>query len=217
MSIKVEVFGDYASFNRPELKIERMTYDVITPSAARGILEAVFWHPGMRWYIDKIYVLSPIEYANIRRNEVKSKISARNVRSAMNGKKADLFIDTKADIQQRAALVLKNVHYVISAHFELTEKANESDNPGKFQEMMNRRLEKGQCYHQPYLGCREFPARVRKWEFDYVPTAYPNSTKDLGLMLYDMDYSSSEEITPMFFRAILKNGVLDLTDCEVFR
>ena len=217
MSIKVEVFGDYASFNRPELKIERMTYDVITPSAARGILEAVFWHPGMRWYIDKIYVLSPIEYANIRRNEVKSKISARNVRSAMNGKKADLFIDTKADIQQRAALVLKNVHYVISAHFELTEKANESDNPGKFQEMMNRRLEKGQCYHQPYLGCREFPARVRKWEFDYVPTAYPNSTKDLGLMLYDMDYSNSEEITPMFFRAILKNGVLDLTDCEVFR
>lgn len=217
MSIKVEVFGDYASFNRPELKIERMTYDVITPSAARGILEAIFWHPGMRWYIDKIYVLSPIEYANIRRNEVKSKISARNVRSAMNGKKADLFIDTKADIQQRAALVLKNVHYVISAHFELTEKANESDNPGKFQEMMNRRLEKGQCYHQPYLGCREFPARVRKWEFDYVPTAYPNSTKDLGLMLYDMDYSNSEEITPMFFRAILKNGVLDLTDCEVFR
>lgn len=217
MSIKVEVFGDYASFNRPELKIERMTYDVITPSAARGILEAVFWHPGMRWYIDKIYVLSPIEYANIRRNEVKSKISARNVRSAMNGKKADLFIDTKADIQQRAALVLKNVHYVISAHFELTEKANESDNPGKFQEMMNRRLEKGQCYHQPYLGCREFPARVRKWEFDYVPTAYPNSTKDLGLMLYDMDYSNSEEITPMFFRATLKNGVLDLTDCEVFR
>ena len=85
MSIMVEVYGDYAAFNRPELKVERMTYDVITPSAARGILDAILWHPGMRWVVDKIYVLSPIQYSNIRRNEVKSKISARNVRTVMNG------------------------------------------------------------------------------------------------------------------------------------
>ncbi len=212
----VEVFGDYAAFNRPELKTERVTYDVITPSAARGILEAIMWHPGMRWHIDKIYVLSPIEHANIRRNEVKSKISARNVRSAMNGKKSELFIDARADIQQRAAIVLKNVHYVLEAHFDMTPNASPTDTPAKFQEMMKRRLSKGQCYHQPYFGCREFPAKFRLWEFDYVPTAYQNETKELGLMLYDMDYST-DEITPMFFNAVLKNGVIDLTDCEVYR
>lgn len=216
MSIMVEVFGDYAAFNRPELKTERVTYDVITPSAARGILEAIMWHPGMRWHIDKIYVLSPIEHANIRRNEVKSKISARNVRSAMNGKKSELFIDARADIQQRAAIVLKNVHYVLEAHFDMTPNASPTDTPAKFQEMMKRRLSKGQCYHQPYFGCREFPAKFRQWEFDYVPTAYQNETKELGLMLYDMDYST-DEITPMFFNAVLKNGVIDLTDCEVYR
>lgn len=143
MSIMVEVFGDYAAFNRPELKTERVTYDVITPSAARGILEAIMWHPGMRWHIDKIYVLSPIEHANIRRNEVKSKISARNVRSAMNGKKSELFIDARADIQQRAAIVLKNVHYVLEAHFDMTPNASPTDTPAKFQEMMKRRLSKG--------------------------------------------------------------------------
>ena len=216
MSIMVEVFGPYAAFNRPELKIERMTYDVMTPSAARGILDAILWHPGMRWHIDKIYVLNPIKYSNIRRNEVKSKISANNVRAAVNGKKSDLYIDAKSDIQQRAALVLKDVHYVIEAHFEMTENASPTDNPAKFQEMMKRRLEKGQCYHQPYFGCREFPVKFRRWESSYVPTAYPNTIKELGLMLYDMEYSK-DEITPMFFNAVLKNGVLDLNDCEVYK
>ena len=133
----------------------------------------------------------------------------------MNGRKNDLYIDAQADIQQRAALVLKNVHYVLEAHFDMTDKANPTDNPAKFQEMMKRRLEKGQCYHQPYFGCREFPAKFRKWEFETVNTAYPNTTKELGLMLYDMDYGKGE-ITPMYFNAVLKNGVLDLTNCEVY-
>lgn len=215
MSIKVEVWGDYACFTRPELKSEKYSYDVMTPSAARGILEAVFWHPGLRWVIDEIYVLSPIEFANIRRNEVKSRMLSTKAKSAMSGSDVDLYIDAKADIQQRAATVLKNVHYVIKAHFDMTDKASETDNPAKFQEMMKRRLEKGQYYHQPYLGCREFPARFRLWEFDTVPTV--NITTDLGLMLYDMDYSDKENITPVFFRARLQNGVLDLKDCEVLR
>ncbi|MGN0551234.1 MAG: type I-C CRISPR-associated protein Cas5c [Acutalibacteraceae bacterium] len=215
MSIKVEVWGDYACFSRPELKSEKYSYDVMTPSAARGILEAVFWHPGLRWVIDEIYVLSPIEFTNIRRNEVKSRLLSSKAKSAMSGNDVDLYIDAKADIQQRAATVLKNVHYVIKAHFDMTDKASETDNPAKFQEMMKRRLEKGQYYHQPYLGCREFPARFRLWEFDTVPTV--NITTDLGLMLYDMDYSDKENITPVFFRARLHNGVLDLKDCEVFR
>lgn len=215
MSIKVEVWGDYACFSRPELKIERFTYDCITPSAARGILEAVFWHPGLVWVIDKIYILSPIEFTNIRRNEVKSKLLSSKAKTAMSGKNVDLFIDTTSDIQQRAATVLKNVHYVIEAHFDMTDKANQSDNPGKFQEMMKRRLDKGQCYHQPYLGCREFPAKFRLWEFDTVPTV--DISTDLGLMLYDMDYSDKNNITPMYFRAKIQNGVLDLKDCEVLR
>lgn len=211
----MEVWGDYACFCNPALKVERFSYEVMTPSAARGILEAVMWHPGMRWKVDRIYVLSPIEYTNIRRNEVESKLSASKAKSAMLGKQIDLYIDASSDIQQRAATVLKNVHYVIEAHFEMTENANESDNPGKFQEMMRRRLEKGQCYHQPYLGCREFPAKFRLWEFDSVPMV--DISKNLGLMLYDMDYSDKNNITPTFFNAVLKNGVLYVADCEVLR
>lgn len=211
----MEVWGNYACFSNPALKVERFSYEVMTPSAARGILEAVMWHPGMRWKIDRIYVLSPIEYTNIRRNEVSSKLSAAKAKSAMLGKPVDLYIDASSDIQQRAATVLKNVHYVIEAHFEMTENANASDNPGKFQEMMRRRLEKGQCYHQPYLGCREFPAKFRLWEFESVPTA--DISKNLGLMLYDMDYSDKNNITPTFFNAVLTNGVLNVADCEVLR
>jgi CRISPR-associated protein Cas5d len=216
MSIKVEVWGELASFNRPELKVERYSYDCITPSAARGVLEAIYWHPGLRWVIDKIYVLSEIQFTNIRRNEVKSKVLNSKAKTAMSGKNTDLYICTTSDIQQRAATVLKNVHYVLEAHFEMTDKANPSDNPGKFQDIIKRRLNRGQCYHQPYLGCREFPAKFRQWDFDTVPTAY-SDTRSLGLMLYDLDYSDLDNITPMFFNAVLKNGVLDLTDCEVYR
>lgn len=210
MSVKVEVWGDYACFSRPELKVERMSYDVMTPSAARGLLEAIYWHPGLRWFVDKIYVLRPIQFTNIRRNEVKSIISASNVRSVMNGGTTPLFISTSDDIQQRAATVLRDVHYVIEAHFEMTEAAAPSDNEGKFSDIIRRRLEKGQNYHQPCFGTREFPAAYRKWEGGEIITAYPNENRELGIMLYDMDYSDKENISPMFFRARLEKGVLNV-------
>lgn len=217
MSFRVEVWGDYACFSRPEMKVERVSYDVMTPSAARGLLEAIYWHPGLRWLIDRIYVLNPIEFTNIRRNEVKSKIIASKVGSAMKGANIPLYISTSENIQQRAAMLLQNVHYVIEAHFELTDKAAPGDNEGKFCDIMRRRLEKGQCYHQPYFGTREFPANFRPWRGGDIVTAYRGENRSLGFMLYDMDYSDPENIVPTFFRAELKNGILDLTDCEVFR
>lgn len=218
MSIKLEVWGDYASFSRPELKVERVSYDVITPSAARGIMESLFWHPGLKYVIDRIYVLSKIQYANIRRNEVKSKILASKVKAAMSsGKDDNLYINTKDDIVQRAALILKNPHYIIESHFEMTDKANASDNPGKFQDIIKRRIRKGQCFHTPYFGCREFPVKYRLYEFDDVPTVYDEEEQDLGFMLYDFDYSNPDNIAPMFFRAKMCKGVVDLTNCEVLK
>lgn len=217
--IRVEVKGDFACFSRPEFKAERVSYDIITPSAARGLLESIFWHPGMRYVIDRIYLLSEIAFTNIKRNEVASKVSASNVQKVINSGKGALYLATPLDIQQRATMLLKNVHYIIEAHFDMTEKANVTDNSGKFQEMLKRRLRKGQNYHQPYLGCREFPAQIRLFEgnVNKLNLAYNGEEKDLGFMLYDMDYSDKNNITPMFFRAILRNGVIDLTDCEVHR
>lgn len=130
--VRVKVWGDYALFSRPELRVERYSYDIMTPSAARGMLEAIYWHPGMRWVIDKIYVRKPIQFTSVRRNEVKSKISNNNVLSIYNGAKKELYLNTKAEIVQRASMILKDVEYCIEAHFEMTEKANDTDNPGKF-------------------------------------------------------------------------------------
>lgn len=218
MSVMFEVWGEYAAFNRPEFKTERVTYDCITPSAARGILEAIYWHPGLKYHIDGIYVCNPIKTANIRRNEIKEKISADNAKSAMKtGEKDKLYISASDAIVQRAALVLRDVRYVIEAHFEMTAQANESDNPGKFQDIIRRRLEKGQCFHTPYLGVREFPASFRIWDSKKaVSTAYKGE-KDLGYMLYDLDFDGENGIEPMFFRAVLKDGKLDLKNCEVLR
>lgn len=217
MSVKIEVWGDYACFSRPEMKVERVSYDVMTPSAARGLIEAIYWHPGMRWRIDKIHVCKPIRFTNIRRNEVKSVISASNIRSAMNGNTKPQYISTAQDIQQRASMVLQDVRYVIEAHFEMTPKASAGDNEGKFSDIIRRRLERGQCYHQPCFGCREFPANFQKWAGGEIPTAYPHEDMDLGFMLYDLDYSDVRNITPMFFRAKLEKGVMDLRNCEVFQ
>lgn len=215
--VQLEVWGDYALFTRPELKAERVSYDCMTPSAARGILEAILWHPGMKWTVDKIYVGKPIRFTNIRRNEVKSKVSANSVRAVMNGADKELCIATADDIQQRASMVLKDVRYLIAAHFTLTDKANATDNPGKFSDMFRRRAAKGQCYHQPYFGCREYPAQFTPGDEAAFTCAHQDETRDLGLMLYDMDYSDRENIEPMFFRAVLKNGVMDLDSVEVFR
>lgn len=217
VGVRVRVWGDMALFSRPEMKVERCSYDVITPSAARGILEAIFWHPGLRWVIDRIYVMKPIQFTSIRRNEVKSKILASNVLSVVNGLKKPLYISAKDEIVQRASLLLKDVEYIIEAHFEMTEQANDSDNTGKFKDMMMRRLKSGKCYHTPYFGCREFPAFYEAFEGEEIKTAYQDSEKDLGFMLYDFDYSDPNDIQPMFFRAVMKNGVLDVRDCEVIR
>lgn len=214
MSIKMEVWGEYACFTRPEMKVERVSYDVPTPSAARGMVESVYYHPGLKWHVDKIYVCKPIRFTNILRNEVASKISVRNVLTEANGKKRS-YIDRNADIQQRATTMLRNVHYVIEAHFEMTDKANPSDNPGKFQDIVKRRLRSGQAYMQPYLGCRECTAHFRLWDGGDIPTI--DETRDLGYMLYDMEYSDPENIQPMFFRAQMVHGVIDLTDCEVVK
>lgn len=215
--VKVRVWGELALFSRPEMKVERCSYDLLTPSAARGILEAIYWHPGMVWVIDKIHVRKPIRFTSVRRNEVKSKVLAGNVLNAINGGKKPLYISSREEIVQRAAILLKDVDYVIEAHFEMTEKAAEGDNTGKFKDIIMRRLRRGECFHMPYFGCREFPANFELFEAEEIDTAYPGEEKDLGYMLYDLDYSDPENIQPLFFRAVLKNGTLNLGDCEVVR
>lgn len=212
--IKLEVWGDYALFTRPEMKVERVSYDVITPSAARGIIEAIYWKPAIKWIVDKIHVCEPIRFTNIRRNEVSSKILASNVYSVMNGGEKDLFIDTKSDRQQRASMLLKDVRYVIEAHFELTNKAEISDTVEKHYNIILRRLKKGQFYHMPCFGCREFPANFKLCE--ELPKTIED-TLDLGYMLYDMDFSDEKNIMPIFFRANMENGIIDLKQIEKVR
>ena len=210
MAIRVEVWGDYALFTRPEMKTERVSYDVMTPSAARGLLESIYWHPGMKWCIDRIHVCSPIRFTNIRRNEVKDTISARKVKTVMEKGQGELYLATPESIQQRAAMVLRDVHYVIDAHFDLTENAAPGDNAGKFQDIIKRRLERGQCYSMPYFGTREFPVKFELCE--QLPPCPEEllGEHDLGWMLLDMDYSDPANITPMFFRAKLVDGVMEV-------
>ena len=212
MSISLEVWGDYACFSRPEMKAERVSYDVITPSAARGLIEAIFWHPGLRWQIDRIQVCTPIRFTNIRRNEVKDVISASKVKTAMEKGKGTLYLATPDSIQQRAAMILKDVRYIIDAHFELTDKAAPGDNAGKFQEMTRRRIEKGQFYHQPCFGVREFPAQFRMCTERPPCPDELKGERDLGWMLLDMDYSDPADIRPKFFRAVMRDGVIDVPD-----
>lgn len=212
MSIQIEVWGDYACFSRPEMKTERVSYDVMTPSAARGLIESIYWHPGLRYCIDRIHVLAPIRFTNIRRNEVKSTLLASKALSAARSGETLALIPSQ-DIQQRAALILQDVHYVIEAHFDMTDKAAPGDNPGKFQDILRRRLQRGQAYSQPYFGCREFAAHFQEWPGGDVPAI--DVTQDLGFMLYDMDYRDMQNIQAQFFRAKLEHGVLDCRNCEV--
>ena len=190
----------------------------MTPSAARGLVEAIYWHPGLKFTVDRIYVLSPIRFTNIRRNEVKATLLASAALSAAKGGTPPVLYTTQ-EIQQRAAMVLQDVHYVIDCHFDMTGKAAPCDNPGKFQDILRRRLAKGQCYHTPYFGCREFPAKIELCEDDTVATGGTipaiELTQDLGWMLYDMDYSDTANIKAQFFRARLDRGVLDCRNAEV--
>jgi CRISPR-associated protein Cas5d len=214
--IKIRVSGEYALFTRPEMKVERVSYDIITPSAARGIIEAVYWKPAIQWVIDKIHVLNEIEFTNIRRNEVSEKASESEARRRMNGTTTEpMYLSAVDNRQQRAALVLKNVDYIIEAHFEMTDKAGAEDTVEKHYNIVLRRLRKGQQFHAPCLGTREFGAKVELIEDDMLIPQSPLGDFELGWMLYDMDFSDSEDIKPKFFKASLKKGVLDLTDLEV--
>jgi len=198
--IKLRVWGDYALFTRPEMKVERVSYDVITPSAARGILEAIYWKPAIRWVIDSIHVLKPIRFDNIRRNELSNRVSVN--KSDMEGKKS-ICRYIEEDRQQRASMILRDVAYVIEAHFEFISA--EANNEGKHLDMFKRRVMKGQCFHRPYFGCREFPVNF-EW-CDTIPESPFSGEQDLGFMLYDIDFKN--DMTPLFFRAVMQNGVID--------
>jgi len=212
--ITIRVRGPYALFTRPEMKVERVSYDVITPSAARGIIEAVYWKPAIRWVIDKIHVLREIEFTNIRRNEVSEKASVDNALQVMKGRDKPLYIAATEKRQQRAAMVLKDVDYIIEAHFEPTDKAGEEDTVEKHYNMVLRRLRKGQHFHAPCLGTREFPAKVEIIEDGEIPKSRLGD-RDLGWMLYDLDFSNPRDIKPKFFKAQMRNGVIDLKGVEV--
>ena len=213
--IKVLISGDRACFTRPEMKTERVSYDVITPSAARGILEAVSWKPAIAWKIDSIQVVNEIRFDTFRRNELASKLSYQNAKAAYS-KNVPVYVDVMADRQQRATMYLKDVAYIVTAHFEMTARAGESDTPEKHYNIALRRLRKGQCFNQPYLGCREFPATVSLVEDGSVESYYQDIDRfDLGFMLYDIDFKNSME--PMFYRAVMKNGVIDTSRQEVKR
>ncbi len=216
--IVVRVWGDYALFTRPEMKVERVSYDVITPSAARGIIEAIYWKPAIRWVIDKIHVLNEIEFTNIRRNEVSEKASESRARQAMKNDSVLLFLAATENRQQRAAMVLKNVDYLIQAHFDLIpEKTGPDDTVEKHYNIALRRLRKGQNYSQPCLGTREFAANLRLLENEPIPKSKLIGKQDLGWMLYDLDFSDPDDIKPIFFKATMQDGVIDLTDLQLVR
>ena len=209
--IRLHVWGEYACFTRPEMKVERVSYDAMTPSAARGVLEAIHWKPAIRWEIDRIRVLKPIRFETLRRNELGQKIPQANIERAIRaGSTEGLRAVVEEDRQQRAATLLRDVGYVIEAHFTLTPAAALDDSEAKHLAMFTRRASKGQCFHRPYLGTREFAA-----DFALVDGAMPESClpegerdRDLGWMLFDIDYA--EDMTPRFFRARLKDGVIDV-------
>lgn len=213
---RLKVWGRNACFTRPEMKVERVSYDVMTPSAARGILEAILWKPAIRWKVTQIDVLNPIKWESVRRNEVGAVMSPRT-----NG----LFIEEQR--QQRAGLLLRDVAYTIHSHFEMTAKAGNEDSVVKFTEMFLRRSEKGQCFHRPYLGCREFAVEFEVFTNGKSLPEPISETRDLGWMLYDIYHDNAvdkknqhfcnDNCRPSFFRASLTNGRLMIDEKEVRR
>ena len=218
----LDVKGDFACFTRPEMKVERVSYDVITPSAARAIFSAIFWKPAIKWNVKKIEVLSPIKWISVRRNEV----------GAVAVKNPIMIEDSR---QQRAGLFLRDVHYRIYAEMEFIpinkipeslvsdeerQEIRKDENPGKYYAMFERRAKKGQCFNQPYLGCREFSCEFKfvespEKEAEITPTI--NESRDLGFMLYDMDFehpNSDGSINPAFFRATMENGIVNIPDWD---
>ncbi|CCG39875.1 type I-C CRISPR-associated protein Cas5c [Magnetospirillum molischianum] len=207
LGVKLRVSGAHACFTRPEMKAERVSYDVMTPSAARGILEAIHWKPAILWVVDAIHVLKPIRFHTLRRNEVGSKIPVAKVKTAINRGSLDgLHLRVEDDRQQRATTLLVDVEYVIEAHFEMTSRAGDEDNPGKHLDIFNRRARRGQCFHQPCLGTREFPARFDLIEADTEVRSPIDDSRDLGFMLWDIDHGGDR--ASMFFRARMERGVV---------
>ncbi|MBQ8495986.1 MAG: type I-C CRISPR-associated protein Cas5 [Clostridia bacterium] len=208
------VKGDYALFTRPEFAVERVSYDVPTPSALVGLISSVYWHPGVKYVIDEIRIYNPVNFVNIRRNEVADKLAPNAVKDQMLGKRTDLGIYTKESISQRASLLLKDVYYGVSAHFELTNEKEAKQSEEKVYAILLRRLKKGQCFSQPFLGCREFPARV-EW-VEKLPESTLSYTADLGCMLYDLQYHKTQDGKPLdsaeprFYRPHVENGVIDV-------
>lgn len=221
----LEVRGDYACFTRPEMKVERVSYDLITPSAARAVFEAILWKPGIRWRMRRIDVLAPVRWISVRRNEVGAVASTRNAQAAMNAGRGDLALYIEDERQQRAGLFLRDVAYRLYADMEMLGD-DARTNPNKYVAMFNRRADAGQCVNQPYLGCREFAARFRRVELMAdgraglepgadEPPALQEWSADLGWMLYDLDFSSPASPQPRFFRARVEQGVVDLMAAEV--
>lgn len=222
--IKIEVWGDYAAFNRPEMKVERVSYDVMTPSAARGIIEAIYWKPEMRWVVDAIHVLRPIRFTQIRRNEISEKIpveGASGARKAMKHGKGSLGLNVADFRQQRAAMILRDVRYGIEAHIELLSPDDGPSPEAKHLEMFKRRATRGQYFHHPYLGVREFPAEFRPVEAFEDPPHELLGERELGYMLNDIEFAPSKKgkvieanqgrrvtATPRFFLAVMRDGVI---------
>lgn len=222
----LEVSGPYACFTRPEMKVERVSYDVITPSAARAIFDAILWKPAIRWHIKRIEVLAPIRWISVRRNEVGKVASPRS---------SGILIED--DRQQRAGLFLRDVKYRLYAEFEFippdqrgkvfnpvpdylvdAEDAAElrkDESPAKYAAMFERRAKKGQCFNQPYFGCREFAVDFLLLDLAAHPAPPIDETRDLGWMLYDLDYTDPANIKPQFFRAEMKRGVVTTDRNEV--
>ncbi len=213
--ITLKVWGDYACFTRPEMKVERVSFDVMTPSAARGVLEAVYWKPAIRWVVDCITVLRPIRFENVRRNELGHKLSLKNVTRAMKDGLSPVETFIEDDRQQRAAMVLRDVAYLIGAHFEPTDKWNAaSESEGKHLDCFNRRVEQGACFHRPYLGCREFAAHFGPDDGER-PHESLVGRRDLGWMLHDIDYRQDRQAR--FFKASMEDGVIAVPAFEEAR
>lgn len=206
----LEVGGDFACFTRPEMKVERVSYDVITPSAARAVFEAILWKPAIRWHVRRIEVLAPIRWINLRRNEVASVISVTNVQRAMAAGEGDLAIYVEDDRQQRAGLLLRDVAYRIHADLEVRNNRADPEPPQKYHTMFERRAAAGQCVNQPYLGCREFAARFRLVTDPSAERRPIDESRDLGWMLHDLDFSNPADPQPVFFRAQMNAGIVEI-------
>ena len=236
----LDVWGDYACFTRPEMKVERVSYDVITPSAARAIFEAILWKPAIRWNVTKVEVLNPIKWVSIRRNEVGKEVYSPTAGQMAGVPGPPMGISIETERQQRAGLFLKDVRYRLHAYFdfilpderqanrasssefwsdseERRTAAAKDEKPAKYAAMFERRAKKGQCFHRPYLGCREFACHFKLVNPDKEEPMAIDDTRDLGFMLYDMDFTKDpEDPPPLFFRAVIEKGVVH-TDCREVR